>query len=449
MRHFTELKKDTIFVNVSSGEVKIGEFRRYEVQSYLLGSCLNVTTLYKSIHNWLQTRKKWRFHTSSVCYTFDPPFTIDHTSTFRKGIVLDVHNMIHDLIGIKPIFKKVFLNEKGRRRKMEKKLENVMKSRYCDYFIQGANGRIENLYDFTTPSVTDSLGWYAPIADLAPKWKYVYHILTVQVWCFWILTIVGLFLFWYSTKKGLKTSNCDCKFLEMIWKFFKLVLEQDISFDPKTVTELILISALILESFIMNVAYKCKFIQFLSDDKYENQLNSLEDVMNHDLKIGFIPILSDLFEHDEKFRLYLKNNFVACDFSFACINRTANEKDMIVLRARTKMLYTVKRFTDTNGKYKLKRIGGVVNAMTFNSIFRRGHPLYPLVDKGLLNLQAHGFVHRIIEDYVGITSNVEEPRMNQTLNMRHLRLSFSILLIGLALAGFLFFYEMISVKYID
>ncbi|XP_044760750.1 uncharacterized protein LOC123318201 isoform X2 [Coccinella septempunctata] len=448
MRHFTELKKDTVFVNVSSGQIKVGEFRKFEVQTKLLGSCSNERQLRRSISSWLRNRKRWRYKTISVCYTYDPPFTMNHLWDSRKGMVLDIHEMIHEKMGIRTVFKRVALMEKRKKKRTEKRLQGWMKSRFCDYFLQGTMGRFLNVYDFTTPSFTDNLFWYAPTAEQIPKWKYIYQILSKTVWYSWISTIFALLLFWCFTNVLLVKTREKTGFFQKLWALYKLAVEQDVLLKPRNVTETIVVLCLILESLVMNVAYKCKFIEFLSEDNYENQLNSLEDVMRHDLKIGFLPMLIDLFTQDEKMTAYLKTHAVPCDFGFTCIDRTANAKDMVVLRAKTKLLYLAKRYTDEDGRFKLKRIGAVVSGMTFNSIFRRGHPLYPMVESVLLDLLAHGFVQKVTKDYARIAEIAEETRPHQALTMTHLRLSFAILVCGWIWSGLLFVYEVVDADFV-
>ncbi|KAL3280067.1 hypothetical protein HHI36_017574 [Cryptolaemus montrouzieri] len=191
------------------------------------------------------------------------------------------------------------------------------------------------------------------------------------------------------------------------------------------------------------MVYKCNFTYFLVGENYDDDLKSLEDVMEHNLKIGFPPHLMIIFRQEKRLGEYLKTHFVPCDFSYTCLNRTAFSRDMVVLKANVKVLIEFHTYLDQSGRWLLEKLVGRDVILTFSSIFIPGHPLFPLVNHQTLNLMAHGFLKKMVERYLK-SNKITKDVVDNYLTLYHLKLPFIALIVGLCSGLFIFLYELIK-----
>ncbi|KAK9874384.1 hypothetical protein WA026_002731 [Henosepilachna vigintioctopunctata] len=377
--------------------------------------------------------KIWKNSSISLIYGYEPPMTIG-TEEKNKGIEIELFDLILDRIKIKGNYvKKTTINDTS---------QNVLFKRHFDvYFGNVPSLRIDlfALNDVTVSYLSDSAYWFVPQQAVIPKWKYAFKAFSWRVWLLWLLSAICCSICWCIVYFVMENKLHPMNFLEKIWIIIRLFLEQTIKFKVKFVTQLIYIFLVIQSSFILNLAYKGKYTYFLSGRNYEQQLNSLEDIMSNNLKIGSTRFLIGFFETIPEFRTYMEHHFVNCDTGITCFNRSIFE-NMAVFKPYRKVSYIRNLFRDKYGRNLHHRITKSITTVWSAAVFSKGHPIFPLVNRYFYLLMDHGFLVKITEAYDQATKRTRRTKRipkNQKFSFEYFIAPFFILALGYAI-GILF-----------
>lgn len=290
-----------------------------------------------------------------------------------------------------------------------------------------------------------------PYLWVIPKPKKVYLIqmlTTVFSTTIWIL-ITTLFLL--TTTLLCIINKCGWKnFFFLYEKYLMYVLSYTLALPTKfflknAPTKIVLV---IYMFYSMNICYlyQGQLIGVLTNPKYVNEINSIEQMLNSKLDVvTFILLLQSL----EK----VKGNPTVQKL----INISKpSELDGVV---RLKLLAEKQNFATTvmdsylkiNKQYesKIKVLGNeYLSQIEMNYMFRKYHPLYLPINKLIKNCLEAGLNNKWLLEVMNLKSDtfLKGDNKNVALKFEHLRDVFVILLFGNLLATFLFFCEVFVYK---
>ncbi|XP_044763688.1 uncharacterized protein LOC123320435 [Coccinella septempunctata] len=377
--------------------------------------------------------KSWDNFSMSLLYRHDEPFTIDPRGQ-RKGIEIDLLDIILGRMGIKSKYTNV--------RHISSTMILLLK--FFHKFDIGFGNEVplaNTANEYTIPYSCHALSWYVPKSGILPKWKLIFNTFSVNLCWLWGLLLLFFSVFWYLVYIALKDQRHFSYFFNKIWIIISFVLEQPGNYLSDFTTIIILLFMILQSSLILNVLYKAKYTSLLSTVNYYGEINSLEKIMENNLKMGLTRFLIRIYQTTPSVKKYLEENFVECDIDMKCLFRTALKRDIAVLAAERKVNFFQRSFTDEDGSPYLNKI--MPPALTYcNSfIFPKGHPLFPSINKFLSHLLDHGIVDKVISSYENLYFNGIYVNQQVKLNFDHVKAAFIVLLVGNSAALFIFVIE--------
>lgn len=430
-----------IFFNTSSEEIltyfpfRKRMFQQFDISLEVVGRCneMNTTSLFPE-----KIPKKWINTTLNIYHSFAPPYCMGIEG--ELGIELDVQMIILDRLRMRPNFTKINIPEVGKRRV----IMNFLKDGYCDFMIGVSSPT--SYFQFAMPYIYDDLRWYVPSAKQLSKWKYLLEVLSKVVWFSWIISSAFAIVSLYINDIFLYGECGLPNFLHKFCIFFRLFLEQSVNFRTKYLSEIILITIFIFGTFMMNLIYKSRFFYFLTATSFENDLTSLDDIMDEGLNIGFIDWHKQLFEENKRIVSYLQNHFQSCNLQANCTDQAARYRNLAVLRPTIKMNYWTKRYMDEKGRSLLKMIEFPVLDLFWVAAFFPGHPLFKSVNRYVLFLLDHGIMNKIMSKYSDGMDSRYNILKTRRLTISHVQVPIMIWITGMIIGTLIFTLE-IKISY--
>lgn len=320
----------------------------------------------------------------------------------------------------------------------------LLQKRKVDIVFGLAPGKYtDNQFQSLQNVVYDILTWIVPTADEYPKWTNLMFIYKIDVWLILIVSIiVNGISFWCFGRK-----------FEIIYSFkhlstclvnsFSLVLFQGGLRTPKTTTIRILFLFWGFFSVIMYTVHQCKLISILTKPQYKPQINTLTQIIDTKLKIGFFP--GSIFSlQGNQYEGYIRARFENCSINEECVNKTAFERNYATLKNRRQLFYFMRQYyTFPNGRPMVYPFStGSVIMPHFNVL--KGYPLAKKFNKIILLLTSNGLVRKWDREIYDKTKIV--PKTLTALSINHLLCGFLYLAVGLTIAFITFLCEVIFKK---
>ncbi|XP_044766535.1 uncharacterized protein LOC123322641 [Coccinella septempunctata] len=434
-----------IFLNTSSGDIlsyfpyRKRMFQQFDTSLEVIGHC-NRTESQPFVQLFPnKIPKKWTNTTLNIMHSFAPPYCMGVGD--ETGIELDTQVLILERLGMKANFTKVNIPEFGKRRLIMK----ILREDYCDFIIGVSSPTL--YFESTMPYIYDDLMWYVPSAQVLSKWKFLIGVLNKFVWLWWTISSALAIVSLYINDLFLRGKWRPKFLLHKFCIFYRLFLEQAVSFRTKYLSELTLIVVLIFGTLMMNMIYKSRFFYFLTTIRFEDDLNSLEDIMDHGMTIGFLNWHRRLFHENKRLTSYLATHYQSCNMQANCSDQAAYDRNLAVLRPKIKMTYWTKRYLDQKGRPLLKRLEDPVADLFWVAAFFPGHPLFPSVNQYVLYLMQFGIMDKILAKYSDEVYKQDNLPETRRLTISHVQVPILIWAVGM-IVGIMFLIVEIKWKYV-
>lgn len=266
----------------------------------------------------------------------------------------------------------------------------------CDIFL---NEDSQPDLDFIYPYIQLALFWIVPAPQELPRWKYIFHILSNNVWIYWSGTLCILLVVWIIIDiilLGTVNIHRRC------WDLIKLSIEQSISVEPAPTTNILMIIMSIFFTFMMSSIFKAGFPFLLSGINYVPPIENIHDMMDHNLSIGspFYEVMVTYFSDSPDTMDYFNKHLTSCDFTDTCIHRLVNQKDLATIMIGVELAYKEKNYRDELGRSLIKKLKLPVMITQVSSIMLKGNPLAKSLNRYFLYFDQHGIKQRIESFYV-------------------------------------------------
>ncbi|KAK9879667.1 hypothetical protein WA026_006728 [Henosepilachna vigintioctopunctata] len=375
--------------------------------------------------------KQWQNSSIRIMYQPMEIFTICHDKCEKKGIDVEIFDLIAKWHGI--VIQYVHL---------------VSEVDFKDYYKNQINAHIGCLdmrisVEYTYPHIYENLVWFVPQPPPVPRWKYFLYIFSLPVWIMWVLATTVLSATWCFGDYILGKRISFRTILSVPYIIFILFVENFCDTDTNTSFREILILFMIFLSTMMNFFFKCRLTYFLNGLNYERGIESVEDVIASDLKVGCTRRVAHIVSVDPKLKTFLKNNFIEC-FSYYCLNRTSYVGDQATVTLMALIQNNNVSYVDkTTNRYLLKVLPNPIYMMPLVSHFNKGHPMYFLFNQNIQRLLETGIIEKISRGYF-LDKRLKEISLNatQSLNFSHIMGPLSVWMLGVAASVTTLFFEL-------
>ncbi|KAL3285888.1 hypothetical protein HHI36_000408 [Cryptolaemus montrouzieri] len=391
---------NVIFLNTDSGMLETffpfeqADFHHTNTNLRVIGEC-SASGLVE-YHDLFPNKipEKWKNSTITYCYIPIEPGAFENDK--KKGFAIEIHSLILERMGATPNGTKTRNLRWG-----VEIMRQTLVSRYCDFSVSAMG---HDAFDLTYPYHLAEMYWFVPSPAINQNYNFILGTFTTSVWLICLGTILAVALFWYFLGHFLEEEHGT--FLEKIVLTFMLLLEQGIELNILRKSEFILYTILIFSTFMMGNIYKSKLLYVLSGQHYEETITTEEGIMEHNLKIGLLPLYIQFFQDHENFVAYMRKNYISCGIDTTCEDMVAFARNTAVLRPTIVTDYHDKRYIGEDGRLKRIKFPKSTTFIYYTCYFLPGQPIYEQVNQYTHRLLQNGIVSKCI---TGILENYTNP----------------------------------------
>lgn len=400
--------------------------------------------------------KSWVNSTLQVAYCTVSPYAIC-VDCYARGIEFEILDILKDRLNFNIKYLPSFDN-------WGKRMEN---GNYTNAFgslqkheahigigmFQTENDSIRD-FDLSFPYMIDQLVFVVPKKDILIE-KLM---LGVYVWVCVTISYILITIILYISSIATQEHDCYQDILSISLITYRTLLNNSVVILPKKFCGRLIFIIWCLSTWILIIDIQSYLMYFLTHERYEKEIDSIQKLSKSNLKIGLYIHLAETFNKGylnyEK-RIYKKH--VHCNIDHYCLNQTAIQKDIASVRPLRSIRYeSTNKFLDKNGNPILQIIVENIVMRYVNACFPKGFPLYTILNRLLLWVKAEGFIDywgKWYTNYVNIIHNKNVQKSinfsSKALNLRQLDGVFKLLMYGLTLALFCFLLELFKFYYYD
>ncbi|KAF7277947.1 hypothetical protein GWI33_009063 [Rhynchophorus ferrugineus] len=376
-----------------------------------------------------ESPKKWRNTTVREYFRFISPYaTSDHNGLEDKLFdvlkqKLEFQNTRRTLVGIRNMQVDV-LNEHRVKIKLRKNELDV----YGGFF----NIRLHDdvtAYDLTPTYIMEKILWATSASRKTPTWLRVYRIFHGNVY----VSLIGTIFVSSIILKLL----LDVDILDWIELYLMAFMEQPIL--GKAVREHLRLPliAYLWAIMIISSLFKNSLIIITASTIREQQVNTIDDILNFNLKLISGMNLSVIFES-----VGYQRPIQGCEYS-QCMKEAAFGRDIAttVAEKMSKLYQIPLNFKNENGESVIHLCKDtVIFIKPIHMIFSKGYPLYNQICDIILRMIENGWMNRIM-DQLETASKMKSFKINtdnKNISLNSLYFVFVLWGCGLAVACLVF-----------
>ncbi|KAI2474142.1 Ionotropic receptor 140 [Diabrotica virgifera virgifera] len=248
--------------------------------------------------------------------------------------------------------------------------------------------------DKTVEVSEDKEIFLAPVIIKEGFWNVLYCEYKTTVWVYFLLTMLMLYLAFYTVKKILQEDRNASTYLFLLSILFEGVFS---SVKAKSKAFRILFAFYLIFVVVLTTCYKSKMFGIMRANNSYNIIETPFDLLKYKINMGVLmPVVDKQYFHntDTMEQKLLKSNVnVYCGRNiFYCIKRIAYKKDLFLALPLTIGQYFVSEmFFDSENKPRINIIKkGGTPLMYFVFVFQKGHPLRDLFNRKIRILKESG-----------------------------------------------------------
>lgn len=305
---------------------------------------------------------------------------------------------------------------------------------------------------FTTPVHFDQVCFVVPKALTKPKWKTIFLAFDLTIWISLLMTYWLAFLSWYTIKK-VNERHFDVNLLGL--NLYSVFLMIPLNRFPVDCAERVMMSTILLFSFVVASSFQSSMVKFLAYETYEQDMHTIEELAESRLNILTASLnLKELFETDENpVMLRLLQRFswtenvdilgeIAARRNAAAIGRKSDMEEKIAMsyvKGDQILLHIVEECPRSyHIAYLMPKKSPYV--ASFNDVINY------FVEAGITESWfIHAKPHRPLSDY----HNKSLQQTNVVFTVENLIIAFIILIFGLAFSSLVFIGELCAHTYLD
>lgn len=341
-----------------------------------IGNCTqtNLNTDYELFNN---TNKKRTIRTLSVLAEVVPPYFI----TTSRGHNPNAIKTISEQLGIQPVYSR--LNSNSSYQERIDALVTAMKTKKYDMFggLLFLNDYEHFILDITYPAFEDKTVVACPALDARSPRDYIFS--GTSYFMFAISIVIFYILFKFFKIPGERRYSLYLVLIE-------INLLECTSFKPKTNFVRLLLITNIIFVMIIHITYTSKRFQTITSTTKIDSINNIQDIMDLNMTIFIQQQIDTKNLLGPSFRAYINSHSIYCSEFGACLNKTANHKNIAMIGLHKAFeWYLPTHVIDIN---MVKILKSNLNSFTMGFYFFKGHPLFEEFNKRLFLLKQHGLI---------------------------------------------------------
>ncbi|VEN40515.1 unnamed protein product [Callosobruchus maculatus] len=180
-------------------------------------------------------------------------------------------------------------------------------------------------------------------------------------------------------------------------------LDMPVSLKPIANSAKFVIVAHVFTVLILNTIYRTKLYSSITNDRPLLKIRTINDILDTNLKPALYSYALDQFnssKDESRFYKSIRENYIICDASDYCVNRTAFQRDTFTVKLSRKIDYLIPLlYVDGKGRSLVHVIPSFeLSFMQFPVIFLKGHPLFRKINRFLMNMKENGFVDMLYKE---------------------------------------------------
>lgn len=218
-----------------------------------------------------------------------------------------------------------------------------------------ATSDLRRYFDTTPIHTFDNSIIFVPAGKYVETWKNFEMVYEKKVWILLFAVFISVSLaLWLGA-----TMHYKSKELRRLDYWFMYALCASCSSLPRLPHLLFhryIIYLWVSFIFVFTSVYQCQLLTFLVKPSFEHEISSFEEVIESEYPIGgYYTIVNVLQVADPELHEKLNRKWVNCSLSMACITQTAEERNIITIKSKTRVQYQLaKQFLHPSGVSKLR-----------------------------------------------------------------------------------------------
>lgn len=231
--------------------------------------------------------------------------------------------------------------------------------------------------------------------------------------------------------------------LEVLWLNVEFFIERSHDVAKNYLSLKFLYFLVILQSFLLNMIFKCNFNLVLSGIIFEKSIETLQEIADKNLVFGLFQLeeFENFLESIKEGRERVK--YAECGSNYSCFSRVAFDRDMALHQSIRIYRYIQNNYLDKDGTPLIVKLDPPFEKVGLFAILPLGHPLKSILDEYILKLQAYGFTKFFIDKYDHeIEKNLPFQLQLSKLTFEHVYTPSALLIGGYILGFVVFIFEM-------
>lgn len=411
-----------------------------------LGDCLEDLDLFPN-----KIPKQWRNTTVKLNYILVPPFVTCPPCDEKRGYEVELYRFLQSVLK--------FEVQLTTRYKLWGR-KNLTTNQYSDAYgaiqnrtdTSGVGGfrttTYENYdFDVTPPIKVEHMTWLIPIKYNEDHWKTVADVFEVHTWMLLFCLFLAVALAFYVVLRD----DCPRRTLaHCLFYSYEIVIGNATKGVNGTLHKIVHIGWRYMVLIVVNI-FSTKLLSLLTREINTLKLDSLQDLIDADLKFGLFTDILKLYDASrDPIEKYIVDHNEYCAIDNSCFERIAYKKDMATARGSWLSDYSIVGYMDEEGRpliYKSNKVFPVTFLM--NWYFRRGYPMYEQINQlvqAMIENGVLGHIRSLVDDDVQVKRTNSLKKMNSVrsrpLTLTHLNGFFYLWLAGCGVGTLVFFVEL-------
>lgn len=244
------------------------------------------------------------------------------------------------------------------------------------------------LLDPSEPYTFEFLTWCVPIARFKPEWMTLFQAFSWRTWLLILLAYITVSSTMYiiiNFNRVFNINTSDTQHCEVSYSFmnmFSILFQVPIFRGPHTFPTRVVFILWTLSCLNFVALYQSTLIKFMLQPALEKQITNLEDLVEHDMRLGSFYIWRLYFNitnNDNPVEEKMKSKWLDCHDIELCLNDVAYWRNYSIAIPRLFISYSASKYVD---KHKRPLI----------YLFKHNHISYPVQ---LYAYRGFPFIHRI------------------------------------------------------
>ncbi|XP_077285294.1 putative glutamate receptor [Arctopsyche grandis] len=303
-------------------------------------------------------------------------------------------------------------------------------------------------FDASTSYLQDSYTWVVPRALLLPRWLALIIIFERNLWLsagalYVLCTLIWLILGKLSGEARMHKCLDHCALNTWVMNIGGVAYNR-----PLNQTLRIFFIFLCIYNIVLVTAYQTKLIMVLTQPSYENQMDSLKDILESDLNVGGLEELKDLFDNaDEELYKIVSKRYKNIPNVEETLHDVIVHRNFSLIASRMFLddISSKKiEFTDSYGDPNYHTLSSNVLSIPVEIVGRKGFPFIGTISDLISLTKSNGLMSKWLRDYAveskrksaevkrsaTFDTRVQDENDDVSLSLEHLEGGFCILAVG-------------------